>query len=395
MFAWLPEPHPLHDDAGTPQLPGHLIPLCRLAYQQRINPDAVRALGEFYANGVMTTIFSPDSAEETLYDLRKAGITQEALARLALISGQELAEMDESAFVRAVESHHIFGRVSPEIMTRAVQALRATGHRVGVVGAGVNDIHAMLNADISLTTLTASSGALSIADIILLETSPAVTARIIDKGQRIVNGLLDVLKLYLTQALYLLLLIVAILFFLHGFPYKGAQGGLIAAFAISIPAIAITLTAPAGRLRAWHLGRHLAAFVLPAGVSIAAAGYLIYAYFYQLTGLHADAQNALVHGLVFIGLLLAVLIRPPIFFTTSINSLARNLLTTVVAILSGGVFLLTTHIKLAQKFLYIEPLKSPQDYRFVAAVAILWAAGFGAYLLLAFGVQHLLGSKKG
>ena len=395
MFAWLPEPHPLHDDAGTPQLPGHLIPLCRLAYQQRINPDAVRALGEFYANGVMTTIFSPDSAEETLDDLRKAGITQEALARLALISGQELAEMDESTFVRAVESHHIFGRVSPEIMTRAVQALRATGHRVGVVGAGVNDIHAMLNADISLTTLTASSGALSIADIILLETSPAVTARIIDKGQRIVNGLLDVLKLYLTQALYLLLLIVAILFFLHGFPYKGAQGGLIAAFAISIPAIAITLTAPAGRLRAWHLGRHLAAFVLPAGVSIAAAGYLIYAYFYQLTGLHADAQNALVHGLVFIGLLLAVLIRPPIFFTTSINSLARNLLTTVVAILSGGVFLLTTHIKLAQKFLYIEPLKSPQDYRFVAAVAILWAAGFGAYLLLAFGVQHLLGSKKG
>ena len=392
MFAWLPEARPLHDDEGTPQLPDGLIPLCQLSYQERVNPDAVRALGEFYENGVMPAIFSPDPPAETLDDLRKAGISDESAARLNLISGDELASMDEAAFARTVERHHIFGDITPELMTRAVQALRAAGHRVGVVGAGVNDIHAMLNADISMTTLTASSGALSIADIILLETSPAITARIIDKGQRIVNGLLDVLKLYLTQALYLLILIVTILFFLHGFPYKGAQGGLIAAFAISIPAIAITLTAPAGRLDTRHLGRYLSAFVLPAGVSIAVAGYIIYARFYQLTGLHTAAQNALVHGLIFIGLLLAVLIRPPIFLTTNINSLARTLLTTVVALLSGAVFLLTTHIGLAQKFLYIEPLKSSGDYIFVAAVSLLWAAGFAAYLLFVFGIKYLVGA---
>lgn len=394
MFAWLPEPRPLHDDEGAPQLPDGLIPLSQLSFQERINPDAVLALNEFYANGVMTSIFSPDPAQETLNDLRKAGITEESAARLQLISGEELADLDETAFVQAVNEHHIFGSITPELMTRAVQALRASGHRVGVVGGGAGEIHAMLNADISLTTLTASSGALSIADIILLETSPAVTARILDKGQRIVNGLLDVLKLYLTQALYLLILIIVLLATLKGFPYRGSQGGLIAAFAISIPAIAVTLTAPAGRLNTRHLGRRLSVFVLPAGVSIAAAGYIIFNHFLKLYGHLADAQNALVHGLIFIGLLLAMLIRPPIFFTTSVNTLARNLLTVIVAIISGALFLLTTHIGLAQKFLYIEPLKSAADYRFVAVVSLLWAAGFGAYLLFTFRIKHLFGESR-
>lgn len=393
-FAWMPEPHPLHDDEKTPQLPDGLIPLCDLTFQEHINPDAVQALVEFYANGVMTTIFSHHPAQETLDDLRSAGISDEDAEWLKLISGDELAGMDEPTFARAVNEHHIFGDITPELMTRAVKALRATGHRVGVVGADVNEIHAMLNADISLTTLTASSGALSIADIILLETSPSVAARIIDKGQRIVNGLLDVLKLYLTQALYLLLLIIALLFSLHGFPYKGAQGGIIAAFAISIPAIAITLTAPAGRLNTRHLGRHLATFVIPAGASIALAGYIIYARFFSLYSLHTAAQNALVHGLVFIGLLLAVLIRPPLFFTTSINTLARNLLTTIVAVISGAIFLITTTIPLAQKFLFVEPLKSFADYRFITIVSLLWAAGFGAYLLIVFGLRHLLGTVQ-
>ena len=394
MFAWLPEPSSLHDEAGMPQLPDGLIPLCQLSYQERINPDAVLALGDFYANGVQTTIFSADPPEETLDDLRTAGISEEAAARLALISGADLAVMDDADFTQAVENHHIFGDITPDLMTRAVRAMRTAGHRVGVVGAGANEIHAMLNADISLTTITASSGALSIADIILLETSPTVTARIIDKGQRIVNGLLDVLKLYLTQALYLLLLIVSILFFLRGFPYRGAQGGLIAAFAISIPAIAITLTAPSGRLDTRHLGRYLATFVLPAGISIAIAGYIIYARFYQLYGLHTEAQNALVHGLIFIGLLLAVLIRPPIFFTTSINSLARNLLTTIVAVISLAIFLLTTHIPLAQKFLYVTPLKSFADYQFVVVVSLIWAGAFGAYLLIKFGAKQMWGVRS-
>ncbi len=394
LFAWLPEPHPLHDETGQPQLPAGLIPLCQLDFQKRINPDAVQALAEFYANGVMTVIFSSDPPENTLQDLRHAGVSKEIAASLKQISGEELAAMDDGDFTRAINEHHIFGEMTPEQMTRAVSTMRATGHRVGVVGAGANEIHPMLNADISLTPLTASSGALSIADIILLETSPAVTSRILDKGQRIVNGLLDVLKLYLTQALYLLILIIALLFHLKSFPYKGAQGGLIAAFAISIPAVAVTLTAPAGRLDSRHLGRHLGLFVIPAAFSIAAAGYVIFAHFYHLYNQRAEAQIGLVHGLVFIGLLLAVLIRPPIFLTTSINTLARNLLTTIVAIISGAIFLLITHIGLAQKFLQIKPLQSFADYQFVVLVSLAWAAGFGAYLLVAFGVKWLIGEKQ-
>jgi len=394
IFAWLPEPAPLHDDHGAPHMPDGLIPLCQLTYQQRINPDAVLALREFNANGVQTTLFSSDSPEHILAALRSVGVTENEANNMKMITGEDLAALDEPAFAEAVNDHHIFGNASPALMASVVQTMRETGHRVGVVGGGVNEIHAMRNADISLTTITASSGALSIADIVLLETSPAVTARIIDKGQRIVNGLLDVLKLYLTQALYLLILIIVLLYFLHGFPYQGAQGGLIAAFAISIPAIAITLTAPAGRLNTRRLGWHLAIFVLPAGISIALAGYIIYAHFLHLYSVHAAAQLALVHGLVFIGLLLAVLIRPPIFFTTSINTIARNLLTPIVAAISGLIFYLVTQIPLAQQFTKITPLRTSADYYFIGLTSLAWAALFAAYLFMLFGVQYFIGFAK-
>ena len=70
----------------------------------------------------------------------------------------------------------------------------------------------------------------------------------VEKGQRIVHGLLDVLKLNLVQISCLALLIAAIQVASIGFPYASAQGAAIAAITVTLQHPGSPATAVACRL---------------------------------------------------------------------------------------------------------------------------------------------------
>ena len=74
-----------------------------------------------------------------------------------------------------------------------LDALRARGESVAVVGDGVKDLPAMQQANLAITRHSSSPAALSVADIVLLEDSSQALLRVLDKGQRIANGLLDII----------------------------------------------------------------------------------------------------------------------------------------------------------------------------------------------------------
>ncbi len=395
LFAWRPEPQPLHNGQGLPHLPEDLIPLCHLHYQEQANPQAVEALHTFTANGVIPKLFDPGPVEAIRLALQEAGAEESFIQQLGGISGHELARLSEDELARAVMAHQLIGKAGGHLMSRTVRALQKQGNLVGVLGGDASALEAMMVSDLAITGISGPSGALNLADIILLGTSPQVVRAMIDKGQRIVNGLLDVLKLYLTQAFYLLLLAPAVMMRLHSFPYRGAQGGLIAVFALSIPALALTLTAQPGRIQTKDLGRPLALFVLPASITLAATGYFLFDRFLARYGEDAYAQIALVHGLVAMGLLLSLLLRPPLVLRWRLIPLKfQYFLPTLVAIISAALFLLTTYIPLAQKFLYIMPLRTLWDYLFVGGVSLAWAAIFGGYLWAIHLSASMLHAKR-
>ena len=395
LFAWSPDPQPLYDEAGQPRLSDGLIPLCRLFYQERANPQAVQALRAFAANGVASKLFDEGPVDGIREALQQAGADEALVATFRGVSAAELRGLSDEALAEAIIRHHLIGDAGAGFMARAVKALRQTGHLVGVLGSGAGELDAMMAADLGVTLISAPSGALSVADIVLMDTSPRVITAMIDKGQRIVNGLLDVLKLYLTQAFYLLFLVGALLFFLRSFPYRGAQGGLIAAFALSIPALALTLTAQPGRLQVKNVSGSLFAFVIPASIAIAVAGYWIFARFLQAYDDQAYAQIALVHGLIAMGLLLANLLRPPLKLRRSVIPISfQRFLPTIVALISGAIFLITTFIPLAQKFLYVTPLKSAADYTLVGSASLAWAVAFGAYWFIVTELAHWLRATR-
>ena len=375
-FAYTSEINSLFDDDGEPQLPKGLVPLCDLGYREQIRPEAIDTIRMFSDRGVEIKLFTPDSPDKTLELLAQLNRDQEVEeSEVRFISGSQLAQLSPDQVVRVAAEHTVFSQVSPQQTEQIVRALRQSGKAVGVIGDSVGDVASMRQADLALTRRSSSPAALSAADIILLHDSPLVLSRVVDKGQRIVNGLLDVLKLYLTQIFYMLLLIVGIPLVAYGFPYSSAQGGLIALITLTIPAVGLSLWATGGELRRASLGRELSRFIWPAALTMGLAGLVVYVLFLQRSDSTEYAQLAVTYALVAIGLMLVIFIRPPLHFAwgrlPAVKDLRPTLLVTVAAVL----FVVMTYIPLAQRIFKIAPLRLPEHYLAIGLAAAAWALG--------------------
>jgi Mg2+-importing ATPase len=126
------------------------------------------------------------SAGQTLHALAQSGITvkivtgdselvtQHVCTTLAIpvtgvLTGSELARLDDHALQARVEAVNLFCRVDPAQKNRIILALKARGHTVGYLGDGVNDAPSLHTADVGLSVDTAVDVAREVADMILLK----------------------------------------------------------------------------------------------------------------------------------------------------------------------------------------------------------------------------------
>jgi cation-transporting ATPase E len=202
-----------------------------------------------------------------------------------------------------------------------------------------------------------------------------VLSRVVDKGQRIVNGLLDVLKLYLTQVIYMLLLIVGIPLVVYGFPYSSAQGGLIALITLTIPAVGLSLWATGGGLHRTSPSRELSRFILPAAIAMGLVGVVVYALFLQRSNSTEYAQLAVTYALVAMGLMLVIFIKPPLHFAWGSLPARGDLRPTLLVMGAALIFVVMTYIPLAQRLFEIAPLRLPAHYLVIGLATAAWALG--------------------
>ena len=88
-----------------------------------------------------------------------------------IISGPELATLDEKAFQEAAERCNIFAKLKPLQKREIVRILVRGGHNVGFLGDGINDAPALRAADVGISVDTGTSVAKHAANIILLQKS--------------------------------------------------------------------------------------------------------------------------------------------------------------------------------------------------------------------------------
>src|SRR5262245_61639910 len=101
-------------------------------------------------------------------------VTQHVCARLDLpvmgvLTGAEIAAMDDQALQVRVETADLFCRVTPVQKNRIILALKHRGHVVGYLGDGINDAPSLHSADVGLSVDSAVDVAKEAAALILLE----------------------------------------------------------------------------------------------------------------------------------------------------------------------------------------------------------------------------------
>ena len=104
-----------------------------------------------------------------------------------------------------------------------------------MIGDGVNDVLSLKKANMGIAMESGSTATRSVAAMILLDDSFEAMPAALNEGQRIVNSIQDMLKLYLVKVFAVLLIIIAIEVPELGFPFTPSQNTLLSFFATGVP----------------------------------------------------------------------------------------------------------------------------------------------------------------
>jgi cation-transporting ATPase E len=344
--------HSLLEDQGEEsRLPSPMEPVAVLCLSDELRPDARPTLDSFVANGVTPKIISGDNPETVAALAQQVGFE----ARGKVVSGVRLAEMEDGAFAQSALEGSIFGRITPQQKERLVDALRKHGHYVAMMGDGVNDVLSLKKANLGIAMQSGTQATRSVADIVLLNDSFASLAPAVSEGQRIVNGMQDILKLFLTRIATMSLIILSALV-VGGFPINLRHGSLTTFFTVGVPTVLLALWAKPGRQeRHGSLASRLGHFVIPAAII---GSFLGLAVFYstlllRTTGIgpiqvlgnplgYAEAiavgQTSVATFLVLTGLLLVVFVEPPSEWWTGGDVLTNDRKPALLAALLAALF---------------------------------------------------------
>jgi len=161
-IAWrevpLDHPHAVVGDESALVLAGFA------AFLDPPKESAGAALAALNASGVAIKIVSGDSELVTQHICVTLNIPV-----TGVMTGKEIAQLDDHALRARVETANLFCRVNPSQKDRVILALKARGHVVGYLGDGINDAPPLHSADVGLSVDSAVDVAKEAADIILLE----------------------------------------------------------------------------------------------------------------------------------------------------------------------------------------------------------------------------------
>jgi cation-transporting ATPase I len=133
---------------GSVEDPSGLTALGFLGISDPLRPGAADAVARCQAAGVRVVVLTGDHPATASAVAREAGLSHDGGD--AVLTGPELAGLDDAELDRRLERTHIVARVTPLDKLRIVEALQRRGHVVAMTGDGVNDAPALRLADVGV-----------------------------------------------------------------------------------------------------------------------------------------------------------------------------------------------------------------------------------------------------
>ncbi len=151
-------------------------------------PEVPKAMELCHRAGIRTIMITGDYGLTALAISKKIGLAKTENPRI--VTGHELADMDDEGLKSALKDAVIFARVSPEHKMRIVSALKDRGEVVAVTGDGVNDAPALKKADIGVAMgIRGSDVAKEAASMILTDDNFASIVSAIEEGRAVYSNI--------------------------------------------------------------------------------------------------------------------------------------------------------------------------------------------------------------
>ena len=379
LAAHSPDTKTLRDDGEASVLPADSRPYAIVILRDLLRPDAAATLRRFRELGVDVRVISGDDPDTVATLATQAGLD----VSRGVVSGPELEVMSEGQFDSVVEKTAIFGRITPELKERLVGTLRDQGHYVAMTGDGVNDVLSLKRSNLAIAMGSGSQATRGVADLILIDDGFSALASAIGEGQRILNGMQGILRVFMTRILSLGLLIVSAMV-IGFFPIDLRNASAVTLFTVGIPTALLAIWARPGRVPRETLQQTLAFFVVPAAAVASFIGLLVVTTVLLLGNSDYDAgliaigeaelaaRTAVTAFLVYVGVLVLLFVEPPHRFFAVIEPVSPDRRPFYLAIALSIGFAIVLLVSPFRTFFNLYPM-SLRDAGIVAVGVGAWA----------------------
>ena len=339
-------------------LPQHMEPVALVVLGEKIRSDAAETLRFFAEQGVALKVISGDNPRTVGAIARTVGLefTAPYDARNLPAGGKEFADI--------IETHTVFGRVTPDQKREMVKALQSKGHVVAMTGDGVNDALALKDADIGVAMGNGAPATRATAELVLLDSKFAHLPKVLAEGRRVIANIERAANLFVVKNVYSLVLAVAVTLATLPFPFLPRHLTILSSLTIGIPAFFLGLAPNNQRYEPGFMGRVLR-FAVPVGAVIAVLAFAAYFIVGQNTPGHASMLALIV--VMTVGTWIVYVVARPL------NWWRAMLIATM-----AGLFVLAVAVQFTRDLLELEfsagilPMAAGLSIVGIIAVEVLW-----------------------
>ena len=213
-------------------------PICILSISDEVRDDVMEAINLFKENDIQVKILSGDAANSIQAVAKEIGwdVNDDEL-----ITGTQLDGVKDEDLSNTILTKSIFARLKPEHKLRIIKSLKRDKIYNTMIGDGVNDLPAIKESDMGIAMEDGSKITREVADIVLLKNKFTLLPKIFQEGNKIVNTVSAVSKLFLTKNFMVIYLALFSLLFFFEFHLTPRRISLINIFSIGLPALVIAI----------------------------------------------------------------------------------------------------------------------------------------------------------